>query len=298
LAYNRPTQVQELIETLRETKPSRILVAVDGPKETLLDKQLVDQVHEKIQHIDWTSEVKCLLREQHLGLHRSITDAVSWALSIYSEIIVLEDDVRPGPEFFIYMTECLTKYRDTENIAHISGYNIVSKRDQLFPSNKSRLSIYPASYAWGTWRDSWKRYEDDLLWARAQTLLSLRRITGSLAGAIVWKINFKNADNEVISTWKYRWTASMWKHNLMCLSPNVNIATYRGFDGGTHTRTKPKWKELKPASILELNEVSEPEYDSLADAFVSKFAHRATPFGVLRKIVESIVLRIIHRFAS
>lgn len=298
LAYNRPDQVRGLIDSMRPYRPQKLLVAVDGPKDNDADRVRVKNTILECGQIDWTEDVQYLIQEKNLGLRLAVPKAVSWAVELYGEVIVVEDDVRIGSEFFEYMSSALDTYRNHLNIGHISGYNVVESKWLKKPNDRSRASTYPESYAWATWQRAWNFYDDDLSWIRNESLNKLKKTTKSLPSAFIWKLNFRDANDGVISTWAYRWVASLWKNNLVCISPNRNLVSYAGEESGTHTLTKPTWKELQIENIMELAEPEELFHDRSADRQIEVSVFRTSFFGVLRRVLESIGLRFLKKFKN
>ena len=300
VGYNRPEQMRGLIPSLSPYKPKTILIAVDGPRPNRLnDRELVKQTQEAINEISWDAEIVTRFRDTNLGLRRAVVDAVTWANSEYGHVIVLEDDIRAGPQLLDFLNHNLDKYEKQIEVAHINGYNLVPIDHINKPDEASRLSIYPESYAWATWDRAWKNYDDDLTWAKSASIDEIKKIVGSTTGALRWKQNFNDAAAERIDTWAYRWLASMWAKNLKIISPNQNIAQYFGSESGTHTRRKIKWQELEIES-LPTNDRSfgENKVDKLADAWLKKEVFRETIMGVLEGQVVSILLSIIKKVNS
>jgi hypothetical protein len=121
----------------------------------------------------------------------------------------------------------------------------------------------------------------------------MRKITGSLFGGLVWAINFQDADRGLINTWAYRWVASLWMENLICISPNRNIASYHGAESGTHTRTNPRWQELEILNLMSIDSPEEISIDEKADKHILKKVFQGTYFGSIRRMIESVGLRLI-----
>jgi hypothetical protein len=215
---------------------------------------------------------------------------VTWANSEYGKVIVLEDDVRAGPQLLDFLKYNLKTHQKNTKIAHINGYNLVPKGHLTYPNDASRLSIYPESYAWATWDRAWQKYDDNLTWAKNASLQDVKRICGSTVGAMRWKQNFSDAEAQRIDTWAYRWLASMWEHQWLMVSPNRNISTYEGNLSGTHTRRKPKWSELEVGQLPKRNSQEVLSLDKVADQWLSKNVFRAKPIGVLEGVAISTVL--------
>ena len=280
-----------LIQSLVLLKPKLILLSVDGPRMNCSkDVELVRQTQEMVNEITWDAEIRTRFRESNLGLRKAVVDSVTWANSEYGKVIVLEDDVRAGPQLLEFLNHNLTQHLGNHEIAHINGYNVAPKKQLTHPNDGSRLSIYPESYAWATWDRAWKKYDDDLTWAKNASFNDIRRVCGSSIGALRWKQNFADAAAERIDTWAYRWLASMWEQNWKMVSPNRNLSSYHGHSDGTHTRIAAKINELE----MELIKCDHnyPLFDQRADHFIGKSIFGETFWKLIRGIAISVVLQI------
>jgi hypothetical protein len=279
-----------LIRSLAILKPKLILLSVDGPRANRVnDMELVRQTQEMVNEITWDAEIRTRFRDSNLGLRKAVVDAVNWTISEYGKAIVLEDDVRVGPESFDYFNFNLDRFKTERTIAHINGYNLVPVENLSQPDRQSRLSIYPESYAWATWDRAWRKYDDDLTWAKNASLEELKSIVGTAFGALKWKQNFSDASAERIDTWAYRWLASMWEHKWLMVSPNRNLSTYSGWTNGTHTFRKAQFREQKVAT-LPLNQ--EIEMDKLSDQWLAHNVFKENLFGCASGICASLALGI------
>jgi len=292
LGYNRPDRLRNLIRSLAPYSPKLILIAIDGPKQnSLSDLSLVKECQNIISEITWDAKVHTRFRKSNLGLQRAVADAVSWAISSFGCAIVIEDDVTIGQDFIAYMCYSLRYFRDNPEIAHINGYNVVP-REHISTSFSSRISRYPESYAWATWDRSWSHYDPEMTWARSVDLSELAHLLGSYRSALKWKLNFADAASERIDTWAYRWIASIWANNMKVVSPNVNLAAYHGWSGGTHTFRKPAFKEISITdSDFEwwLNELK-IDYDEEADSWLGTKVFRESYRGLAEAAIASLIL--------
>jgi len=286
-----------LIQSLAPLKPKLILLAVDGPKNNRTnDVHLVRQTQELASEITWDAEIQTRFRDSNLGLRRAVVDAVTWANSEHGQVIVLEDDVRAGPQLLEFLNHNLIRHQESNTIAHINGYNLVPTEHLTNSDHPSRLSIYPESYAWATWDRAWQKYDDDLTWAKNASLGDIKKICGSTVGALRWKQNFSDAAAGRIDTWAYRWLASMWEHNWIMVSPNQNIATYTGWEGGTHTRRNPKWTELPINDIHFTDEETSIEHammDAAADVWLGKKVFGESPFGLAEGVAATMAMSVL-----
>jgi len=282
-----------LIQSLAPLQPELILFSVDGPRENRHnDAELVRQTQELIGEITWDAEIRTRFRVSNLGLRRAVVDAVTWANSEYGQVIVLEDDVRAGPQLLDFLSQCLVTHRENLNVAHISGYNLVPPEYITHPDLPIRLSIYPESYAWATWDRAWQAYDDDMTWAQNASLEEVKSICGSTLGALRWKQNFADASAERIDTWAYRWLASIWEHRWFTISPNRNISSYTGWYKGTHTirRSRINEPEINQIKVSD-SKLLDSGRDSEADAWLAKVVFLENMRGLVTGLVVSVALK-------
>jgi hypothetical protein len=293
LGFNRPQQMRGLIQSLAPHKPRLILLAVDGPRNSHPnDADLVYRTQEMASEITWDTEIRTRFRESNLGLRRAVVDAVTWANSEYGRVIVLEDDVRAGPQLLEFLNLNLNEHHENTKIAHINGYNLVPIQHITHPDLSSRLSIYPESYAWATWDRAWEKYDDNLTWAKNASVQDIKKICGSTVGALRWRQNFSDAAAGRIDTWAYRWLASMWEHEYLVVSPNRNIASYEGWKEGTHTIRKTRLTEPEISIIRNISSFNDSWIiDYLSDSWLKKEVFGETLFGILEGSIVSTLLR-------
>ena len=93
IGFNRPDFMAAQIAAVREARPLKLYVAVDGPRPDEAEK--CRAVRECVKLVDWPCEVKTLFREKNLGCKYGVSGAISWFFDNEEEGIVLEDDCRP-----------------------------------------------------------------------------------------------------------------------------------------------------------------------------------------------------------
>lgn len=299
IAYNRVDNAQRLLSCLREQRTENLIFTVDGPKpNNTEDCNKVQQVRDLAKTINWTDKFETRFRHANMGLKASVTEAVSYAVSQFGQVIVLEDDTEPGPLWVPYATKMLDSFRSENKVEHISGYNLVPDKYLASPKWGSRLSRYPESFAWATWDRAWDQFDGTLDWALNASVADIKKIVGSSSGALRWKQNFLDAESGRINSWAYRWISSMWSRDSYVLSPNANLITYTGFDKGTHTVLKAPWSELSQfqGTLESLIPQELPLLDQPADEWVAKHVFAESPFGVARGVAITAALEARRRY--
>jgi hypothetical protein len=291
--------MEKLVDAISVSKPPVVLVAVDGPKaDSATDKEKVNRVQLCVERINWNSKVETRFRSSNIGLKASISDAVSWATSKYGSVVVIEDDLVPGPQMISYANFMIEKYRSETAIAHINLYNIVPSSSLQNVASHSRLTRFPESYCWATWGNSWINYDDSLEWGLNCSIQELSKITGSKIGALKWKMNFHDAASGRIQTWAYRWIASMWSKGQYAIAPNSNLSSYTGSEDGTHTFRRQKFDEL-PVEFLKFEDPEvddlEMNLDSFAEDYMAREVFGENFTGLLDGAVSTAIMELIRK---
>ena len=279
-AYNRPQNLYQFLESLKPHRPEVVFFHVDGPKDSNLDSARVLATRSIINEIDWIPDIRICYHESNIGLRPAIECGMKLVFETFDKVIVCEDDIILGEQFINFLSHNLTKFESDLRIGHISGYNNVPIEFITDPSKAYRFSIYPESYAWATWKRSWKYYDPSLTWGAKISWKTLSLITQSRLGGIVWKNHFHEAYIGRLNSWAFRWVASLWQNNLLCVSPNRNLILYNGRADGTHTFRESPWLEI-PIEVLPQDTPSEIDRDVTADKWTQRNVFYGTSKGLL-----------------
>lgn len=239
LGFNRPNLFAELLKTIREISPTKLYIAIDGPRDGNTDDSVkVEETSSCINLIDWNCSLKVLKRDKNLGCGLAVSSAISWVMQTELKVIILEDDVRPNRSFFEFCSQALNHFADNERIMSIGGHSTIeisSKKDAF------RLSKYPEIWGWATWKRSWDLYEfslTNLPKISFRQLLSLH--DGNLILAAQSSINFRKIRSHSIDTWGYQLVYTSFLYDKLHLLPNCNLTENLGFDSqATHTKYLP-----------------------------------------------------------
>ncbi|NDV60031.1 hemolysin activation protein [Bacteroides sp. 519] len=179
LFFNRPKQLYEVFEVVKEARPTRLFLYQDGPRGDY-DLLKINACREIVKQIDWECEVHHKYQEKNYGCDPSEYISQKWAFSITDKCIVLEDDDVPSVSFFHFCKELLDKYENDPRIFVISGFNHEEitpniPYDYFFTSN---LSIW----GWASWRrviEQWDEYysflDDDFNRKQLESLIKERK---------------------------------------------------------------------------------------------------------------------------
>ena len=110
IGFNRPDFMAAQIVAIRDARPPRLYIAVDGPREGRIDEaEKCRAVRDCVKLIDWPCEIKTLFREKNLGCKYAVSSAITWFFENEEMGIILEDDCRPTVDFLRFASEMLVR---------------------------------------------------------------------------------------------------------------------------------------------------------------------------------------------
>lgn len=236
IVFNRPDLARGLVEALRPIAPRRLLVIADGPR-TGRDGEdrLCAETRAEIARIDWPCEIERDYADANLGCGRRVASGLDWAFGLVERAIVLEDDIRPAPDFYPYAEELLAHYALEPRVFMVSGFNPAERLAR--PSASFAFTRFAHVWGWATWARSWNSYARDFPgWRKGFDESDLRGILGDEAAANTYSGAFDLTAAGEIDTWDYQLVYAMWRSGGVSTVPAVNLVSNLGFRAdATHT---------------------------------------------------------------
>ncbi len=294
IAFNRPDHFEKLIKRLRETKPQRIYVAIDGARAGHpTDADQVQRTRDLVATIDWTDDVRTLFQESNLGCGQGVSTAINWFFATEERGIILEDDILPRESFFGFCSELLERYDGDERVLAISGCNFVPP-EHLGHQGSYRFSRVPHIWGWATWRRVWEMHDLDISdWRERMPNRRLWQVAGhSPGGFVFWRSIFDLMARDQIDTWDMQLVFLGMERDMLTATSNVNLVDNIGFgDIATHTVERPTY--LRQSEDIPLPTRAVPvEVDEKADAWSRKVVFGSTTSGLIGQGIRYVRQRL------
>lgn len=304
LAYKRKEKTKVLLEKIKQYKPKKVYIAVDGPK----DSYEIDQINEVNElfddFIDWDCEVQKRNLNINLGTHYGIETAIDWFFSKEKRGIILEDDCLPTESFFNFMEHILLKHEHDESVMSVSGHNCgVTLNSRCYYS-----STLPMTWGWGTWARAWKKYDRSLknVYRNKENYIhNLLELSGNNYAYVVKRlIELELVSQNKVAAWDYRWFAAVHVNKGLTIFPPVNLITNVGFDEfATHTNNQDS-----PVARISQHDLTLSVNDMILDnnhsnAFWQKYISdrislRDIQNYVLKKVLQETSINIKGAYSS
>jgi len=293
VAWNRPEHARRLVDSLRQFRPNRVWVSVDGPRD-FSEELAVQQTRAAIlESLDWPCEIRTQFHDLNLGCRLGVASAIDWFFSQVAEGIILEDDLVLGTDSLPFLQEMLVRYRDDPKILSISADNSLA----VTPQDGSSYFFlgFPHVWGWATWKRAWNLYEANMdSWIDARLTDRVAAFFRSPEAQRFWTPLFDRVAFEPrFDSWAWCWAATHFANGGLSVQASSNLVSNIGFDSAaTHTRSETTRAAAELERIFPLshpNNVSESEelafltYERLAsiDGARDKENH-------LRKLLTSI----------
>lgn len=274
LLFNRPELTKNVFERIRLIRPRQLFVAADGPRKgSDLDFRNCAAARLITQNIDWQCDVKYRFLEKNYGCRRAVSGAVSWFFNQVSEGIILEDDCLPSVDFFYFCSAALEKYRNDEKIMHING-TVHSAPEKL--RYDAWFSRYALVWGWASWRRAWQKYDPLLL---NYPLDNLSEVFPEPEKNSRWRelLTSVQQNKTGFNTWDFQWSAALFAHNGLAVSPKCNLVENIGIGTGTHEISSSLRYSLPEKSLFRHDNINLPppgEADEKADDFIFDTVYR------------------------
>ncbi|QNJ12215.1 hypothetical protein [Synechococcus sp. M16.1] len=279
LLFNRPKETQQVIDALQVVRPSKIYVAIDGPrKNNEKDIKLISEVESIIENINWSCNIRTLKRVNNVGCKNAVSDAIDWLFNNEEEAIIIEDDCLPSESFFFFCEKMLAKYRHDSRIAQICGFN---------PLNIDRAMKYDYFYSylgsvwgWATWKRAWQNY--DISMHDWPDIMSKNQLQYQYISSLLRNqryIAYEKTYNGKISTWDYQWAYTRAINNQLCVIPSKSLIKNLGCnDDGTNIKRKPRWLESNVCNEIDCDRLISPPNMLPNVKYEKRFSRRAKPW--------------------
>ena len=236
ILFNRPKKALKLLNHIKQVKPKRLYIAVDGPRPDHPDDfTQIAENHRIAQEIDWDCTVSTLFQTDNLGCGLGPATAITWFFSQEEKGIILEDDCLPSTSFFRFCDELLEKYEHNTRIMQISGSNFF-RGWQNDPNVSYYFSAVGSCWGWATWARAWKHYD---FYATGLAELNGKGFLDEyfFSNIIEKLINQPNLEKEF---WDFQWDFTKYIHSGLSIVPNTNTVENIGLGPDSTHSFDPK----------------------------------------------------------
>jgi hypothetical protein len=295
VAHRRLSKVRRVVEACIASGVRNATVVIDGPRH---DDEVgaLDAVEAFVLDAPWPGSLKVHRRRLNLGVGASVPAACDLIFVRHAEAIILEDDCVPTQQFFEYASLTLRHFAEDRRVGLISGVSLAGE----IPATKPiRISRFPLTWGWGTWRDRWVHYRHSLTdWRKSLSVRHLASELGPLA-AFDWARIFNEHSGEHPKAWDHQVTFMLWALRASAVNPSIDLVENIGFDSdASNTSNKPPYAPVIPSertrqewlSSLDvmLSRGDAPMSDLSYEAWISRHIFSPRPLDRLASYLKRV----------
>ena len=229
-AFNRPELASRVFQVIREAKPTRLFVIIDGPRSgNSSDVNLSKRVIDIVSDVDWECDVSYEIAEENLGIRKRFVTGLQAVFSQVDEAIIVEDDCLPNQSFFTFQQEMLRRYRFDPSVGIVCGFNPLGQTANI--KDSYFFSVFSSVWGWGTWKRVWDSYDPDAKqWLTPNGRNVVNSAIETKSAKRFWGHNFDLVSkNPEYSTWDYQMVFNQILNKRLNIFPRISLVSNIGF---------------------------------------------------------------------
>jgi hypothetical protein len=274
IIFNRPDTTAKVFEAIRRARPTKLLVAADGPRaDRSGETEKCAAARAIIDKVDWPCDVFKKYSDVNLGCKIGPASGIDWVFEQVEEAIILEDDCVPHPDFFNFCEKMLDYYRHDTRVMMICGTNYLQNVPDMEESYYF-ANYYPI-WGWASWRRAWKHFDVDIkAWEGFQEKKQLYWIFSHKEISKYYENMFALIRNG-FAAWDIQWWFTCIFQHGLAIVPRSNLITNIG-EVGTHTETQGNMYVNLPSYSLDVDHICHPRYvtpDIILNQLTYEYSH-------------------------
>lgn len=278
MVFNRPEKTQQVFDSIRKVRPTKLYVAVDAPREGRQDDvENNNKVKAIVHNVDWPCEVHYLEHEKNLGCSKAGITAWNWLFEHEDRMIFIEDDGLGNESAFYFVQEMLERYKDDKRIAYVGAVNY----GMTYGDASYFVSRMPAAtYFMGVWKRTHDLYEYEIesfpstrwKWSFMKNFNTLSEYIIECTGCSKYLKSIKEGNR--LNTYDIQMIYLSYKYNMYSIYPNINMVSNIGLDGGANnhvSKDDPMYLQLAERPQFQMKEISHPKHIVISKSFEKSF---------------------------
>jgi hypothetical protein len=283
LAYRRWQNIEAILDLCRAAGISPIYLHIDGGRTSTENADTDKTLQVSNAYKDcWGIDIRIVKQSNNLGCAISMLASLNSAFLTEEEIIILEDDCIPSPDFFRYMEDSFAVMSWNPSIALACGAQFAPPD---LTGNHWMLSRYPLNWGWGISKSQWNTLSSKIL--KSDKLSACTDLKLSRQEKVYWDEGSRRALAGYTDVWDTLLVREVLRHNLYSILPAQNLVTNVGNDAhALHTRNEEEWTNYPTGKFT--NNSSIPLFNEKCDSWMRDIFYRIS----IRHIFSTKITRL------
>lgn len=268
LAYRRHENTTKILKACAGQGIFDIYVSIDGVREVSENvKRDHDLTIKAVNDFERSLNIKVNKKFSltNLGCAVSVINGIDWAFETSKNLIVLEDDCLPSPDFFRFIANQFEHLQTTSDIWLICGTQFAPSQ---VTGNLPALSKYALTWGWATSREKWRLIRP--VFSATSRNLYFESLSSLKPEIIYWNSGRRRALLGYTDVWDTIMVREMQKQKTFAILPPVNLVKNTGNDiQATNVDANSQWTNL-PVQPLPSSGLDSPRLNSSLDNWLKK----------------------------
>lgn len=280
LAFIRPVETKQLIESLVNLGVSKLYISIDGPRNEL-DAATQSSMRNEIETFLSSQQVEWQIQhgQFNLGVRKGVLNGLDWFFQNEEMGMILEDDLVINHYFLEYCDHYLSEINQSDLIWMISGMQLL---DEFNDCATPILSNYPMIWGWATTAKKWQEMRESL-----ENLRPLNPRRFGIQRSYFWNRGLQRVVSGFLDTWDLPLALAFISNKRYCLISNQNLVKNIGYGSTASHTAKAEFPLNHPIGRLDRNRnvdiqelVYSVHYDRSLEIKVFRFKKVQILFGV------------------
>jgi hypothetical protein len=245
VGFNRPDLIKARLNEISKLPILKLYINIDFSSKEMTEemKDIVGNFSEKYGR---NIKIKSVFQNKNLGLNNHIIQSVNSCLRENENFILVEDDIKLSNYFYSNMVEGFKLQSLSKNLGYIGGFSPLNLKIFSIKKNYWRKTIYFSCWGWGTNKNTWSLYEENLGLLAIDKEMSKSKSWKSLNRwqKYLWSHRFRKIQMNPKMTWDIQFQYMSFVNDFYNIVPVNRIIDNEGYSDtrASHTiENKPFW---------------------------------------------------------
>lgn len=254
VGFNRPDCLRQVLDSVRQARPSQLFLALDYPRANRQDDVLGWEGCKRVfESVDWPCDVHRNYAEKNMGCRWRMGSAITWAFNNVDRLIILEDDCVASKSFYRFCNEILERYQNNDRIGGVCGYlehwRLIGKLRKI--ADDYYFDRLNTCCGWATWKRAWDCFDPYMAdWPSLKMKGILKKICQNKYEERIMAEKFQDVYDGKKSSWATAWALSALKNDFLFVHSTVSLIKNIGFGAGaTHSEGCSDWGRINSEDL-------------------------------------------------
>jgi hypothetical protein len=245
VGYNRPDLIEARLNEISKLPILKLYINIDFSSKEMTEK-MENIISDFVEKHGRNIKIKSVFQNKNLGLNDHIIFSINNCLAKNENFILVEDDIKLSSNFYLNMVNGFNLQSRSQELGYIGAFSPLNLKTFPIKKNYWRKTIYFSCWGWGTNKNTWRLYKENLGLVEINKELSKSKSWESLNRwqKYLWLHRFRKIQMNPKMTWDIQFQYMSFVNDFYNIVPVNRIIDNEGYSDtrASHTiENKPFW---------------------------------------------------------